>query len=704
MGSRFVIEANMFSEELLKNVRSLMTDSSLDFFVVTDNDFFSSEEPPAAYARRSFISGFNGSNGTGIISKTDAVMETDSRYFIQCDKQLHPGWKRVDNAIEWIKTNSSSTLRVGLDRWCTSKSFFDALKNAMPSCEIVLLDDNLVDRVWKDRPSMPNSLAYVHQNSGMQIAEKFDDLAKRLTADKSDATVLYCDQVCWILNMRGFDYQSSPLFISFLVFEVQEHSKWKATLFCYTKELLGSNMDTCVAGVDGKSDSELGQYLLSNNVSYMHISKLGDYYQSIMPSLKLVSLCPNTTNALFEFTPQEKTLKTSSHVDLMKTKKNKVEISAMIDGHTTDGLALSRFIHWLDLTFQRSSSDSAGTVSEWDVALKNKHFRTLTASTQLKNRSLSSSGVRKNTAYDALSLPAVLQHKEQQGDYVAPSFPCLAQCGPNAAMPHYTPTHDNCSVVKSANMFLCDSGAQYARGCTTDVTRTLWLGCDSTGAVRATDLNLMPSAKMISGFTRVLMGFLDCCDVVFPEGTSGQQLDILARQPLRDVGLDFGHGTGHGVGSFGLVHEPPVQIRPVMGKRDERRWWDSGLFEGAVTSVEPGLYIEGEWGVRIENLVYVSAAGEMIEGNGKRMMKFEHLTLAPICKSLIDVQLMSDKQIDSLNKYHADVYEKLTAIVDECFDDEEEKKIFVRWLKNATSPLDSPRKPLSSPPPKNVYM
>lgn len=703
--------------ESLSALRAAMAESKIDALVVTDNDYFSSEEPPAAFARRSYMSGFNGSNGTAVITADKAMMETDSRYFVQCKKQLYPGWERIDNAIEWITNNVSSSGLVVLDKWCTSKGFFDSLTSSFKG-NVELTENNLVDTVWKSRPALPNTLAYVLENTGESVQSKISRVCKSMLDQKASLSVAYCDQVAWLLNLRGGDYDHSPLFIGYAVIEALTDQKPNVTLFCNLPALLGTSSECMVDA--GTPDCKLGQYLHANGVSYKNLSSFADSWGLTANATKYVSnpenkvwLCPNTNLGIFaSIDDASRVLKKSLIIDEFKTLKNEVELQAMKDGHCTDGLALSRFLHWLDVVYSQSA-DNIPVLDECDIAEKNLFFRMDTCKNQFIARSkklIAENSVTGDSRYKAVSNP---HDPKTESDFVSESFPCLSQVAANAAMPHYSPQKGHAAIVRSANMFLCDSGAQYSRGCTTDVTRTVWLGCDSTGMLRPSNSSLLPSPKMISGFTRVLMGFLDCCDAVFPVGSSGTQLDVLARGPLHAAGLDFGHGTGHGVASFGLVHEPPMQIRPTMGKDGERRWWDFPVKKGTVTSVEPGLYIEGEFGIRIENLVVTVAAQRdpeidvMCAGDPslvKELLTFRHLTLAPICMSLIDTQLMSDSQINSLNKYHVEVRECLLNIVEEGIPDEQERETFVKWLMKATRPLESPRHASLSTPPSTIYI
>ena len=454
-------------------------------------------------------------------------------------------------------------------------------------------ETNPIDVIWADQPAppmapiVPHDLVYTGQNS----TDKRKTLCKAMANDGLDAVIVTSpDSTAWMLNIRGGDvpYTPIPLLFSLL------HQNHRVDLFIDAEKI-----------TPGLSDH------LGDNVSLLPTESLGDALDKLKG--KKVRVVRNGT-AIWILERLKKTGASLSFGDdpcaLPKARKNATELAGMCKAHERDGIALVKFLAWLDA--QSITPD----LTEIAVADALETFR------------------KENDFFRGLS------------------FPTISGAGPNGAIVHYSVSPETNRTLEPNSLYLVDSGAQYPDG-TTDVTRTIAIGS--------------PTDEMRDRFTRVLKGHIALSSCRFPEGTSGAQLDVLARRPLWEIGLDYDHGTGHGVGSYLSVHEGPQRISKIPNR--------IALEPGMILSNEPGYYKEGAYGIRLENLVTVVVAKG---NNAKNMLAFEPLTLAPFDRRLIDSSLLNTQECQWVNDYHAKVFNVLAPQIDD---------ITKAWLKEATQPL-----------------
>ena len=595
-------------DQRLQDLREVMRRERLAAFIFPSTDPHQGEYIPDHWKGREFISGFNGSAGTAVVTMNAAALWTDSRYFIAAEEQLRgtefqlmklkmPGTPTI---AEWIKVQEqtcpggSGATEVGIDGMVCSTAEARELIAELRRNGGFTLRTNLdpLREIWAGRPPVPDAPAYIQplEYAGESAHEKLARIRQALRKQHADGMLMASlDDIAWTLNLRGSDVHCNPVVVSYLLIASQ-----KATLFVNPAKLT----------------DEVRRYLQQEGIEtdrYEHVANgLKDYFEYN------ILLDPNEVNyTLYNICTRE-IVEAESPVKRMKTVKNEREQAGFRSAMLKDGIAMVKFLKWLD----GKSEESDSSLSELGVDQK------LTAL------------------------------RAEQPGFRGLSFDTIAAYGPHGAIVHYEATPETDVPLRAEGLLLLDSGAQYVDG-TTDITRTIALG-------PVTD-------EMRHVYTLVLKGHIQIELAKFPSGISGTQLDVLAKQAMWREGLHYMHGTGHGVGSFLNVHEGPHQIR--------MEWKPAPLVAGMTVTDEPGIYLEGRFGVRIENTLLIvpymtSEFGEFLQ--------FESLTLCPIDKRPIDVAMLSDEELQWLNDYHRIVYDRLSPHLR---DDER------LWLREATSEI-----------------
>ena len=595
--------ANTAIAERLHAVRTEMRNQAIDAFIVPRADEYLGEYVPAHNERLLWATGFTGSAGAAIILKRTAAIFTDGRYTVQVRQQVdeaHFDFESLAHTpqVNWLVKNLKSGSRVGVDAKLHTFNWYKNAEQALAKAniELVSVDKNPVDVNWQSRPVRPTDAIQIFgdEKAGLTSQEKRILIASQLNEQHADvALITALDSICWLLNIRGNDVPRLPVVLSTLLLD----NDGKAKLFVDLNKL-PDNLEAHVGkGVTFYSETELK----------LHLTRLEG---------KKLLADPNTSNAWTQLLSEKsgaQLIAADDPIALIKAQKNESELDGMKACHIRDGLAVSKFLAWLD-----KEVHAGNLYDEGQLADKLESFRKL----------------------DPL--------------YQQPSFDTISAVGGNAAMCHYNHMNGQPTVMPMNSVYLVDSGAQYLDG-TTDITRTIAIG--------------KVTAEQKQMFTLVLKGHISLDKARFPKGTSGQQLDTLARQFLWQYGFDFDHGTGHGVGHYLNVHEGPQRIASKGNAVP--------LLEGMVISNEPGYYRANEFGIRIENLIYVTKCNKLFQPE-REMLKFEALTMAPIDHHLLDVSLMTDAEIRWLNQYHALVFDNLSQHM---------KGDDLNWLKRATEAI-----------------
>jgi Xaa-Pro aminopeptidase len=583
-------------DERLGELRRELENLSIQGFIVPRADEHQNEYVPANAERLLWLTGFSGSAGIAVVLKDKAALFVDGRYTEQANLQVDASLFELQHAIEnppseWISRHLRPGDRLGYDRRLhtpdAAARFDSACRKAQ--AQLIALDANPIDTIWKDRPGPPLAVITVHKArfAGESAAAKIERVRGAL-AGVDGLLVTDPHNLAWLFNIRGGDVSHTPLPLGYAYIRAEG----RPVLFLDSRKLS-----------DAVSDSlgELAERLEPGDLEPF-VGQLGQNGAHVLFDAGTAQA--SLTAALEKAGGKAEVGK--DPVSLMKAIKNKAELAGARAAHQRDGAAMARFLAWFDTEAPR------GKLTEIDAVNALEAFRR-------------STGALKDI-----------------------SFPTISAAGPNSALPHYRVTLSSNSRI-SRGIFLIDSGGQYEDG-TTDITRTIGVG-------RQTRL-------MRDRFTRVLKGHIAIARTVFPKGTNGAQIDALARLSLWQIGLDFDHGTGHGVGSYLSVHEGPHRIS---------RTAETPLSPGMILSNEPGCYLAGEFGIRIENLVVVEP--RTIVNSDREMLGFETLTLAPIDLRLIDIRLMDLEEIKWLNDYHVRVRKTLWPLVDSATR---------RWLAKAT--------------------
>ncbi|MGQ0671279.1 MAG: aminopeptidase P family protein [Hyphomicrobium sp.] len=570
-------------------LRALLVRQKLDAFLVPRADEHQGEYVAPSAERLKWLTGFSGSAGLAAVTRKDAALFVDGRYTTQSRAETDteqfelPGIARV-HLSRWLKEKLPKDAVVGFDPWLHTAGEIARLAEALKPKGITLkpVSRNPVDAAWgKARPSPPQNPIVPHplKYAGRSSSEKLGDIQKRLAEDGQGAVVLTLpDSICWVFNIRGSDVAHNPVLHAFAVIP----ASGKAELYVAPEKVTR----------DTKAHLEPVAKLLPPDALMARVKALGK-------GAKRVRLDPESAAyALSRALGPKAAAKGSDPCIALKATKNAIEAKGSRAAHLRDGVAMARFLAWLD------AESPSGRLDEITAVEKLEAFRAET-------------GALKEISFDTIS-----------------------GSGPNGAIVHYRVTEKTNRTLTDGELFLIDSGAQYLDG-TTDITRTVAIGT--------------PSETMRERFTLVLKGHIAIAVVRFPKGTRGIDLDPFARRALWENGLDYDHGTGHGVGSYLSVHEGPQSIsRAGMAE----------LVPGMILSNEPGYYLEGAYGIRIESLVLVTEPVTP-PGGDRPVMGFETLTLAPIDLRLIAKELLSPSEIQWLDAYHARVRELIGPHLDD---------------------------------------
>lgn len=592
----------MINKSRISDFRIHLKKQKFTGFIIPRQDEFQGEYVAPYAERLKWLTGFAGSWGLAILTLTKGAIFVDGRYTIQVRQQVDakvftPHHLVDEPPTKWIEDNLKKGDVLGYDPWLMTADQADKFSAACAKvgAKLQAVTSNPIDAIWTDQPPRPTAQLSVQplQFAGQSLADKLAMVSKAL--GKADATVLTMpDSVAWAFNIRGHDVPYTPVVLAYAILK----KKGKADLF-----------------IDKTRLPEDVQAHLKKSVTIKKPAELEAALKVLGESKSTVQIDTTWTPARIKSVLEKSGAKIVHATDvcvLPKAKKNATEQEGARAAHKRDGVAMSRFLCWLE------SAAPEGNLTEWSVAEKLASFR------------------------------------KDTGMLLDLSFDTIAGAGPNAAIPHYHVNQDDCLPLKINEIFLIDSGGQYQDG-TTDITRTVIVG--------------EPTAEMKDRFTRVLKGMIGVSRLRFPKGTCGSQMDVLARQSLWAAGLDYDHGTGHGVGSYLSVHEGPARIN----KSDR-----TVLEPGMILSNEPGFYKQGAFGIRIENLLLIHA-GKDIEGGERPMMGFETLTLCPIERRLIETKLLTRDELHWLDTYHARV---LKEVGNHLSGDE------LTWLQKACAPFN----------------
>ena len=588
----------------LASLREVLKSEGLDAFVFPSTDPHNGEYVPDHWKGREYISGFNGSAGTAVVTQDAAALWTDSRYFLAAEDQLagtgfvlmKERMEGTPSITEWLgmKLSPIEGAVVGVDGMVNAADTVAAWQQELRRQGGITVRANFdpLSRIWKDRPSLPLSPIVIHpvEYAGESLPVKLKRIRVQLRGmGVCGMLVSALDDIAWILNLRCSDIHCNPVFVSYLLLTQDE-----ATLFVDRRKLTG----------------EVSSYLSDNRVrveEYTHVYEALKHYDEY----NILMDGSETAYTLFHAVTCPQVLNQPSPVPVMKAVKNEAEIEGYRRSMIRDGVALVKFLRWLKPAVE------AGVETEMSID-------------------------RKLTALRA-----------QQSLFRDISFDTIAGYQEHGAIVHYEATPETDKVLKPEGLLLLDSGAQYADG-TTDITRTIALG--------------PLSAEQRRIYTLVLKGNIQLAMLKFPKGASGTQLDARARKDMWREGINYMHGTGHGVGSYLSVHEGPHQIR--------MEWKPKPLYAGMTVTDEPGIYMAGKFGVRIENTMLITPYLSTAFGD---FLQLEPLTLCPIDKAPIMKEMLTPEEVQWLDSYHQHVYDTLSPHLSDKED--------IEWLREATAPL-----------------
>ncbi len=577
----------MKTMEKLQALRGEMRKKNLSAYIVPTEDFHCSEYVGDYFKAREYLSGFTGSAGTLLVMQERALLWTDGRYFLQAEDQLtgsgielmKSGQPEVPTLPEFLGEHLGKGAVVGFDGRTVTGAFVEELKEKTAAKQVTFYGKrDLVDRIWENRPPMSAEPVWELEISyaGLSREEKLARVRQEMEKAGADALLVTAlDETAWLLNLRGGDVKHTPVFLAYMLI-----TKRRA-LLCAQKSAFSENI--C-------------NELAKAGVTLLPYESIEDMAASLPTGQRILVDEKRVSYRLLKAIAKgvEK-MNQPSPIALLKAVKSEREITHIRSVHVKDGVAVTRFIHWL------KSHVGEEEITEISAASKLEDFRA------------------------------------QMDGYLGASFDSIMAYGAHGAIVHYEATPETDAAMQKKSFCLADTGGHYSEG-TTDITRTIALG----------EL----TAKEKRAYTLVLKGHLRLGAAKFLEGVCGQNLDVLARQPLWEEGLDYNHGTGHGVGYLLSVHEGPQNFRWRMNDGVHC----VPLEEGMVLSNEPGLYLAGQFGIRHENLVLVRKGEKTDYG---QFMYLEPLTMVPFDKDAIDVNLLTKREIGLLNDYHTKVYETL---------------------------------------------
>lgn len=589
--------------ERLSALRKVMKEKQLDAYIIPSSDPHLSEYPADHWKSREWISGFDGSAGTVVVTADNAGLWTDSRYFLQAEIQLKgstidlykASLPETPTILEFLTTQLQPDQTIGLNGQTYSASDARELSEKLSNKNIHLdTSFDLMDAIWKDRPGIPKNQVFEMpvELSGKTIGQKLNEINDYLHEKGADCLVLGAlDEIAWTFNIRGTDVTYNPVAVSYAFISEEE------TVFFINPEKLTTDITT---------------HLQQEGIRLADYTAIQQYLSEIPKSYTVYVDINKTNVALLNAIPKECTIMEGlTPANRLKSIKNETEIQGFRNAVIKDGIALTRFYIWLE-----KQMDAGKVITEIDASEKLTSLRAA------------------------------------QPMYLMDSFSTICGYADHGAIVHYSATSETNATLKKEGLLLMDSGAQYMDG-TTDITRTIALG--------------EPDEQMKKDFTRVLKGHISLAKCKFPANTRGSQLDILARKALWDAGINYLHGTGHGIGHCLNVHEGPQSIRMEENT--------TVLKSGMITSNEPAMYRTGEYGIRTENMILTCEDSVTEWGH---FLTFETLTLCYIDTRLVIVPMLSAREHAWLNKYHQRVYEQLSPHLNE-----EERE----WLRKKTDEI-----------------
>ncbi len=614
-------------ENRLLQLRKLMKERGMDYYLIPSDDFHGSEYVHDYFKCREYMSGFTGSAGTLVVGLKTAGLWTDGRYFLQAEEQLagsgialyKMGQPQVPTVIEFLAEALRDGGTLGFDGRVVSKSFTDRLKEKIrekyPRALMKICfayGEDLVDLIWENRPVLTAQpvmeLAICY--AGASRAEKLALIREKMQEKQGDYFLLTSlDDIAWLLNIRGGDVAYNPVVRAYFMMSMDDMPEGAETKTVKTEQqpeaFLYAEESAFPVGLIKELEKD-GVRIKPYAQIYDDVAQLPDECVLLWDE-KIINY-----TLLRSCNPQVRMVTTENLTQLPKAIKNSTEAANFRKAHIKDGVAVTRFLYWLDQTVAK------GGVTELSAADKLESFR------------------------------------QEQEHYYGQSFAPIVGYGAHGAIVHYSATPESNAELRPDNFVLIDTGGQYLEG-TTDITRTIALG--------------EPTAEQKQHYTAVLKGNLNLSAMKFPYECTGLNLDAIARKPLWELGLDYNHGTGHGVGYFLNVHEGPnaFRQRAVTGREN-----DTHFEEGMVTSDEPGVYLEGKYGIRLENLIMSQKAEKV---GSQQFMCFEVLTLVPFDLRAVDISMLTKAERDYLNDYHKRVFDTISPYLNEA-----ERE----WLANAT--------------------
>ncbi|MFP4097296.1 MAG: aminopeptidase P family protein [Alphaproteobacteria bacterium] len=593
----------LYQDRVLQ-LRKEISKEGMDGFIIPRTDEFQGEFI-APYAQRlAWVCGFTGSAGSAVILQEKTVVMSDCRYTLQLREEVNPDIFQLEDSTktsigQWLADNAKEGSKIGYDVWLHTASEIKKIEEHCADKQITLIacNSNLIDEVWHDQPRRPQGKVTVFPDevAGKTAAEKCDDIAEKIKNKGAAACLLSAnDSICWLLNVRGSDVAYSPLCLSYALIYIDGTVDWFID---------PSKPGAEVAKKLGERVRVFGRDALQGRLSQLHTlhDEIALKSKNAAPDKTTLWLDSNTAPIWFEQAARKAGLEILNAPDpcaYPKSIKTASEQEATRQAHIQDGIALTRFLKWID-EHQNTSTEKI----------------------------------------DELSAEEVLKQCRQKSEsYIEPSFPAIIGFAANGAIVHYRANKKTCREIKGDGLLLVDSGGQYRWG-TTDITRTIAIG--------------QPDQEMKENYTRVLKGHIAVASASFPKDTAGAQIDALARRALHDAGLDYAHGTGHGVGCYLCVHEQATAISP----REQK-----AFAPGMLISNEPGYYKEGAYGIRIENLVLVRKGDDRTQSQSE--YRFETVSYAPFDPRLILEDMLDTQEKRWLREYYTKIKQHLLPHLD----------------------------------------
>ena len=582
----------MTVNEKIFALRQQMLKEGFDAYIMPSSDPHQSEYVADHFKSRQWLSGFMGSMGYLVVTQQHAGVWTDSRYFLQCETEIHgtdfvmhkQGIQGAPEHIDWLVQTLAPNSRVGCDGTLFAIGQVRAMQKTFSAKNIFLNTDiDAINAIWLDRPTLPTAPIFEHELvfAGKTRTEKLEDIRHKMRENGATLhLVTTIDDIGWTLNLRGSDVDCNPVFLSYLVIGLE-----RCELFVNVSKLPETLKNT-----------------LNTEGVIVHAYEGIEAFLSKLKATDCIAVDGSNINyKLYSTIKQAKIIEIETFSIIMKAIKNETEQAWIRQVMVKDGVALLKAFRWLSKKLSLNE-----TVTEYEFSAM------------------------------------IAQFRSDQAHYFGESFDAIVGYNGNGAIIHYKPAVKTSAVIEPNGILLVDSGGQYADG-TTDITRTI-------------SLDGKPKQEIIDDFTAVLKGHIAIAELIFPQGTKGIQMDILARMYLWKASLNYGHGTGHGVGFFMNVHEPPQGIAPALNSRGT-----TPHQLGMLTSNEPGMYREGSYGIRIENLILVVPHNTNTYGT---FYKFETVTLFPLDRSLINKKMLTKSEITWINDYHQRVFSSLEPHLD----------------------------------------